>query len=69
MAISPSFNVADVFEYYPPDEPIYPEPDSRLSSFEVGGTDVEQTTDAFLEHRDHHKSARNFEKHKAENLS
>ena len=40
MAISFTFNVADVLKYFPPDEPIYPQPNLRTSSFEVGGTDV-----------------------------
>ena len=42
MAISSVFNVDNVFEYFPPDEPIYPEQNLRSSSFEVGGSDVEQ---------------------------
>ena len=42
MAISFTFNVVDVFDYFPPNEPIYPKHNSRSSSFEVGGTDVEQ---------------------------
>lgn len=33
MAISPTFNVVDVFKYHPPDEPSYPGPNSRSSSF------------------------------------
>ncbi len=61
MAISPTFNVIDVFKYYPHDEPIYPEPNSRSSSFEVGGTDVEQITHAFLKQQDN-KSAHKFSK-------
>jgi hypothetical protein len=52
MVISPTFNVIDVFEYYPHDEPIYLESNLRLSSFEVGGTNVEQITHAFLKQQD-----------------
>lgn len=49
MAIFSTFNVVDMFEYFPPDEPIYPEHNSKSSSFEVGGTDVEKIAYAFLE--------------------
>lgn len=49
MAIFPTFNVVDVFEYHPPNEPSYPEANSRSSSFQVGGgTDVEQMSQAVL---------------------
>ena len=51
MSISSTFNVADLYDYHPFDEP-----DSGnlgSSSFQVGGggggADVEQTTHAFLE--------------------
>uniref|UniRef100_A0A2N9J550 CCHC-type domain-containing protein n=1 Tax=Fagus sylvatica TaxID=28930 RepID=A0A2N9J550_FAGSY len=49
MAISSTFNAADMFEYFPPDELIYTEHNLKSSSFEVGGTDVEQIAYAFLE--------------------
>ena len=48
MAIYPTFNVADVFEYHPPDELSYPEPNLRSSSFQVGETDIEQNSQAVL---------------------
>lgn len=48
IAISPTFNVADAFLYHPPDEPSYLKPNSRLSSFQVGETDVEQMPQAVL---------------------
>ena len=47
MNISSTFNVANLYDYHPPNEP-----DSGnlgSSSFQVGGTDVEQTAHAFLE--------------------
>ena len=56
MNISSTCNVADLYDYRPPDEP-----DSgnlRLSSFQVGAIDVEQTAHAFLEQQGHRKSQR-----------
>ena len=47
MNISSTFNVADLYDYHPPDE--LDSGNSRLSSFQVGGIDVEQTAHAFLE--------------------
>ena len=47
MSISSTFNVANFYDYHPPDEQ-----DSRnlgSSSFQVGGIDVEQTAHTFLE--------------------
>jgi len=39
MAMSKIFNVADLHEYYPTKK-LYPDDNSRMSSFEEGGTDV-----------------------------
>ena len=47
MNISSTFYVSDLYDYHPPDEP--DSGNSGSSSFQVGGTDVEQTAHAFLE--------------------
>ena len=47
MNISSAFNVADLYEYHPPDVP--DSGNSRSSSFQVGEIDVEQPAHAFLE--------------------
>lgn len=46
MAISPTFNVADLFEYHPPDEASSSIINSRASSFEAEETDAEQSKEA-----------------------
>ena len=56
MNISSTFNVADLYDYHPPDEP--DSGNSGSSSFQVGGTDVEQTAHAFLEQQGRSKSQR-----------
>ena len=47
MNVSSTFNVADLYEYHPPDAPN--SGNSGLSSFQVGETVVEQTAMAFLD--------------------
>ena len=54
MNISSTFNVADLYDYHPPDE--LDSGNSGSSSFQVGGTDVEQTAHAFLEQHGRRKS-------------
>ena len=56
MSISSTFNVADLYDYHPPDEP--DRGNSRSSSFQVGETDVEQTTHAFIQQQGCRKSQR-----------
>ena len=54
MNISSTFNVANLYDYHRLGEP--DSGNSGLSSFQVGGTDVEQTAHAFLEHQGCRKS-------------
>ena len=54
LNISSIFNVADLYNYHPPNEP--DSGNSRSSSFQVGETDVEQTAHAFLEQQGRSKS-------------
>ena len=56
MSISSTFNVADLYDYYPLDEP--DSGNSGSSSFQVGETDVEQIAYAFLKQQGHMKSQR-----------
>jgi len=44
MVISPTFNVADLYEYHPPDMVSSQLTHSRSSSFHAGETNVEQST-------------------------
>jgi hypothetical protein len=46
MAISPTFNVADIFEYHPPDESSSNLANSRSSSFQAEETDAGQLVTA-----------------------
>ena len=54
MNISSTFTVADLYDYHRPNEP--DSGNSGLSSFQVGGTDVEQIAHAFLEQQGCKKS-------------
>ena len=56
MSISSTFNVADLYDYHPPNES--DSGNSGSSSFQVGGIDVEQIAHAFLEQQGCRKSQR-----------
>ncbi|KAI5648667.1 hypothetical protein M9H77_34672 [Catharanthus roseus] len=47
MGISKTFNVADIFSFYPNDEPLYPE-NSQTSFSQVGENDVEVVAKEFM---------------------
>ncbi|KAI5663694.1 hypothetical protein M9H77_23017 [Catharanthus roseus] len=47
MGISKTFNVVDIFPFYPDDEPLYPE-NSRTSFSQVGENDVEVVAEEFM---------------------
>ena len=51
MGISKNFNVADIFPYYPSEEPMYPDvpANSRSSFSQVGETNVEQVVFDYME--------------------
>lgn len=44
MSISPTFNVADLFEYHPPDEQLNEDPNSEMSFF-LSGWELMQDVD------------------------
>ena len=56
MSISSIFNVANLYDYHPPNE--LDSGNSGSSSFQMEGTDVEQTAHAFLEQQGRKKSQR-----------
>ena len=56
MNISSTFNVANLYDYHPPNE--LDSGNSRSCFFQVEENDVEQTTHAFLEQQGHRKSQR-----------
>ena len=54
MNISSIFNIAELYEYHPPNA--LNSGNSRSSSFQVGDIDVEHTSRVFLEQQGHRKS-------------
>jgi hypothetical protein len=55
IAISPTFNVDDLFEYHPPDKSSSHLPNSRASSFQVEETDARQLAKEVLNRLDPQK--------------
>jgi len=62
MNMSSTFNVADLYEYYPSNA--LDNGNSWLSSFQVGETDVEQIVMAFLDSYTILKSSHKAKRHK-----
>ncbi|KAM7485046.1 hypothetical protein LguiA_001055 [Lonicera macranthoides] len=56
MAISPTFNVAYLYEYYPLSD--LDASNLRTSSFQVGEIGVEHVAEAYLAILNHHKPTR-----------
>ena len=55
LGISKTFNVADIYPYYPSNEPLYLDVqlNSRSSFFQLGETDVEERAVSYLESYGH----------------
>ncbi|GAV70491.1 hypothetical protein CFOL_v3_13989, partial [Cephalotus follicularis] len=58
MGISKTSNVANLYKYFSPNESLYSDVNSRESSFQVKGIDVEQLSEGFMEKMDRQQSKR-----------